>query len=67
MDPGRIILITGMIGLLALIMMLLALLSRRILGVRIGAVRTLMALIVAVGAEAGPAQSAERATGLHHP
>ncbi|CAM3090366.1 putative protein kinase UbiB [Arthrobacter ulcerisalmonis] len=51
MDPGRIILVTGMIGLLALIMMLLALLSRRILGVRIGAMRTLMALIVAVGAE----------------
>ena len=51
MDPGRIILITGMIGLLALIMMLLALLSRRILGVRIGAARTVMALIVAVGAE----------------
>ncbi|WP_175417251.1 AarF/ABC1/UbiB kinase family protein [Arthrobacter sp. 24S4-2] len=49
MDPERLILITGMIGLLALTMMLLALLSRRILGVRIGAGRTVMALIVAVG------------------
>ncbi|AOT02513.1 hypothetical protein ASPU41_03270 [Arthrobacter sp. U41] len=51
MDPGRVILIAGMIGLLALVMMLLAVLSRRILGVRVGPARTILALVVAVVAE----------------
>lgn len=51
MDPGRVILIAGRIGLLALVMMLLAVLSRRILGVRVGPARTILALVVAVVAE----------------
>lgn len=51
MDAGRLFLIAGMIGLLALVMMLLAVLSRRILGVRVGPGRTILALVVAVGTE----------------